>query len=139
MRQDSNQELDFFEKAAEKIREISAKDYFSERKAFFACQRYVEWDAETLEFIKKTYGGSFLCVEKNEKSLCVAFCHKTGDKVIVHELLGTKDVKESISLLCGFFRVNKALCIIPKEAGERFAMVYPREYADIYFGLGMNF
>ena len=121
------------------VKKITAKDYFKRRKEYFKKERYAEWDIKMLEYMRTLYNGEFVSVEKDGKLLLAAFCHKNADKLIVSELLSYYDEDEVICGLAHFFTAEEVLCLKAEKTAEPFAMAYPSEYADVFFGLGMNF
>ena len=128
-----------FSKSAKKVGITSAKEYFELRKAFFSQEKYVEWDVKSLEFMKEVYGGEFVCISDNSAVSAIAFCHKNGEKLFISELLSSSDADENVNALAGFFKADSMICIKAQKNGARLAMIYPSQYVDTYFGLGMNF
>lgn len=122
------------EKSALNAEKITAKEYFELKKTYFSGEKYVEWDIKTLEFMKKAYRGEFL----KAGDVGIAFCHKQSDLVIIHELLTDAAEAEIIDAFGNFLGASMAEGIKAEKNGEKFAVIYPPEYRDAYFGLGMQ-
>jgi len=117
---------------------IGEKEYFSFRKAYFSSEKYVIWNIKMLEFMKNAYKGNFFALRKNNVLCGTGFCYKMGDTLVISELLHTGNADASINALGTFFGGKKAFCIKAQKRGEKFAMIYPKEFRDIYFGLAMK-
>lgn len=116
---------------------ITAAEYARLKKTYFSGEKYVEWDTETLEFMKKVYRGEFLKASQNGEVKGAAFCHKAGDKLVIHELL-TVDELKTIDSFGLFLGASDFDCIKAEREGDRFGMICPPCTENVYFGLGMQ-
>lgn len=121
-----------------RARIITPEDYFLLRKSYFKDEKFVEWEIKALEFMKKAYSGDFLIIEEESITCGVSFCFKQRNNLVVAELLSFENDAENIKALGAFYGINSVHCICASKDGEKFAMIYPDEYADSYFGLGMK-
>ena len=126
------------ETTTQKAEIITVIEYFTFRKTYFQNKKFVEWDIKTLEFMKNAYNGKFLIMRDGEKICGAAFSYTAKDRVVVAELLTLENQAENLKAIGAFYRMNKLDCICASQEGDRFAMIYPREYEDSYFGLGMK-
>lgn len=127
-----------FNDSALNIEIIDENEYFKLRKNHFATCKFVEWDIHMLAFFKKVYEGFFVKVSENGREAALAFCFKNGDSLSVPELLTKENETIILSSLCCFFEKESVTAIKESKCGEKFAMIYPEEFTDCYFGLGMN-
>ncbi|MCR4719601.1 MAG: GNAT family N-acetyltransferase [Firmicutes bacterium] len=130
--------INIYENIDVKAETITAEDYFSFRESFFAGEKHAVWDIKMLDFIKKAYRGDFIALRKENRVCGTAFCYVAGDVLVVSELLQRGNPDTSINALGKFFRLSKVFCIIAKNQGDKFAMIYPEEFRDTYFGLAMK-
>ena len=120
------------------VEKITSESYFELKKTYFSGEKYVEFDIKTLEFMQKAYCGEFLKAEKDGKTAGLAFCHKYADLLVIHELLAGDSTMEIIDAMGVFSGAGRAECIKAEREGGNFGMIYPPEYNDVYFGLGMQ-
>ena len=117
---------------------ITAEEYAELKKTYFSGEKYVLWDIKTLRFMKKAYSGEFLKASQKGEVKGFAFCHKMGDKLMIHELIATVDaplITDSFGLFLG---AKSAECIKAERCGESFGMIYPPDNEFVCFGLGMQ-
>lgn len=117
------------------IEEISAKEYYDCRDAYFNGKGYVEWSMDMLRFFTRLYNGAYLKLTKMGKTVALLFCYAVGDEIFAPEVLTNDGAFKKIGKLLGksTFSGIKAC-----KNGESFAMIYPEEFSDCYFGIGMN-
>lgn len=130
--------ISFKENTDLKTEIIDAKEYFYLRNAYFSGEKYAVWDINMLEFIKNAYKGDFFALKKNHILCGTGFCYKQGDLLVISELLEKEKSDEIIDTMGTFFGVKEVFCIKAQKYGERFAMIYPKEFCDAYFGLAMK-
>lgn len=120
------------------VETVNENEYFDLRKQYFKNGRFVEWDIDMLSFFKNIYSGTFLKLSENGKETGLAFCFKNDDVLYVSELLVSKNEDKTLCSLGYFFNKNSVIAIRESKNGEKFAMIYPKEFTDCYFGLGMS-
>ena len=114
----------------EKISEISENEYKEFRKKF--KNDIIEWAEKDLFNIKILSNGRFLKIGDD----AVAFVVKADDELIIKELLGNCDEIAVIDALANYEKVKKVNAKI--SGNEPFAMVYPKEYKDVYFNIAID-
>ena len=118
------------------IKIINSEQYFRRRKEYFSNRQFVVWNENMLDYIKDIYNGYFVEISKENEFCGCGFCFEKDDSLIVKELLGIN--KDILCALKSFFRKSRVIGIGECKNGEKFAMIYPKEYSDVYFGLGMD-
>ena len=124
--------------ALHKVEKITAEEYAESKKTYFSGEKYVEWDIKTLDFMKKVYRGEFLKAERDGKTGGIAFCHKAGDRLVIHELLADNYETQIIDAFGRFSGAAAFDCIKAEREGDRFGMICPPCNDFVYFGLGMQ-
>ena len=115
---------------------IGAAEYLRLRDRFFGGKGYVKWDEEMLSYMKNIYGGYFVRIKRDEKIIGCSFCYLKKDSVIAQELLGEDNALPKA--ICEYFGKSEISGVKACVNGSRYAMIYPKEYGGVYFGLGMN-
>jgi len=121
-----------------KVEKLTSESYFELKKTYFSGEKYVEWDIKTLDFMKKVYRGEFLKAERDGKTGGIAFCHKAGDRLVIHELLADNYETQIIDAFGRFSGAAAFDCIKAEREGDRFGMICPPCNDFVYFGLGMQ-
>ena len=133
-----NKKIDLSEIETAEVQIISAKEYLSFRKSFFSGERFVKWGIKALEFMQRAYNGNFLVIRKGDSPCGAAFCYLLKDGLAVPELLSSDNELDFVKSLGIFYGKSNVFCICASKEGTKFAMIYPSEYSDTYFGLGMK-
>ena len=88
--------------------------------------------------MQKVYNGGFFKVSDGGKISGAAFCHKSAELLIIHELLTNSEEAAITDALGDFWKADRAVGVKAAKGGDKFAVIYPLGYRDVYFGLGMQ-
>ena len=119
------------------LKTLTAKEYESKRNEFYKDKNFIQWNDDILEFAKNMYGGSFLEIFENGKSVGVAFLYAEKEKVFIKELLceNHREVAEKIG---GVLKAEKVNFVYESKYAEPTFMVFPKAYSGTKFGIYLD-
>ncbi len=115
---------------------ISADEYADFRKNHFGST-LIKWDVEVLDFAKAMYGGNYYFISENGVRIGVCFCFKSGENVVVKELI-TKNREAVSKKIAAYFGAKNTIAFYPEWDSPPSAMIYPPVSDKIYFAIALD-
>ena len=120
------------------VKKISPEKLFLMRRRYFADRNFVEWSVDELEYIWRMYNGGFFEI-KGKKAPAFAVCTFNGGMLDIKELCcHEEETNECINALNSFFDAPHCRAALPGRGKAPSAMIYPKDFDDVYFNLAMD-
>ena len=118
------------------LRTLNTQEYGIARNSYID-EEIITWDSSMLSFAKDMYDGAFYAIEKDGKSVGIAFLYKNENVVIIKELLAEEN--ESITnFIAKELECDKVEVTFRNPNGKEGFMIYPANINCVYFNIYLD-